>query len=161
MMERILVPLDGSKLAERAISYAGALAQKFDAEITLVRVIRPVAMMSINDNVGFYGAGYGWRPNCGSLFGEQSEADLANLHLASVQRKLLQQGLLVCAAIVEGFPEVDTIIDLARREEIDLIVMSTHGRSGTSRWVHGSVTEQILRCAPCPIFLVRAGETEC
>jgi nucleotide-binding universal stress UspA family protein len=161
MIEKILVPLDGSKLAEKALSYAGALAQKFEADIILVRVIQPMPMMSTCDDAAFYGSGYGRTTFYSSVFYEQSDANLSNLYISGVQRKLYNLNLSVRTAIVEGYPEAETIVELARREAVDLIVMSTHGRSGIGRWVHGSVAEQVLRCAPCPIFLVRAMEPEC
>ena len=50
----------------------------------------------------------------------------------------------------------DAITDYARAEHIDLIVMSTHGRGGISRWVYGSVAEKVLQAAPCPVLLIRA-----
>jgi nucleotide-binding universal stress UspA family protein len=96
-----------------------------------------------------------------SLFHRQSETTLSSLYLSGVRGRLLKRNLSVRTATEEGYPAAEAIIDLARREQIDLIVMSRHGRSGLSRWVHGSVADQILRCAPCPVFLVRAGEAAC
>jgi nucleotide-binding universal stress UspA family protein len=71
-------------------------------------------------------------------------------------QKKLQLAKLKCRYLVlEGFvPEA--ILKAAETEAVDLIVMSTHGRSGLSRWVYGSVAAKVLQAAPCPIFLVRA-----
>jgi nucleotide-binding universal stress UspA family protein len=161
VIEKILVPLDGSKLAEKTLPYASTLAQKFEAEIILVRVIQPMPIMSIYDDAAFYEFDYRWGPSYKPLIHGQSDANLSNLYLTGVRSKLHKRNLSVRTAIVEGYPEAETIVNLARQEAVDLIVMSTHGRSGIRRWVHGSVAEQVLRVAPCPIFLVRAVETEC
>jgi nucleotide-binding universal stress UspA family protein len=59
--------------------------------------------------------------------------------------------------MLEG-PAAEEIIDLACREQVDLIVMCTHGRSGLSRWIYGSVANKVLQHAPCPVFLVKAAE---
>ncbi len=160
MIEKILVPLDGSKLAEKALSYAGTLAQKFEADIILVRVIQPMPTMSSCTNTAGYWSGIGSMAFDNSLFYEQFDTDLADMYLSGVQRKLHKLNLAVRTTIAEGYPEAETIVELARREVADLIVMSTHGRSGIGHWVHGSVAEHVLRCAPCPIFLVRAVEPE-
>jgi nucleotide-binding universal stress UspA family protein len=161
MIDRILVPLDGSKLAEKALPYAGNLAEKFEAEIVLVRVIQPTPIKSFYDDTMFNGAGYGSMPSYGSSTYGQTDVNLSNFYLTSAQTKLRRRNLAVRTIIAEGYPESDTIVDLARREMIKLVVMRTHGRSGASRWEHGSVADGILHCAPCPIFLVRAAGPAC
>ena len=150
MFKRILVPLDGSKLAEKALSYAEALAQKFEAELILVQVLQLMPE--------FVGG-----PHGGMVFHEQiiQDRQVADVYLNSVRGQVRELVLPVRTVTLEAHSVTDRIIKLACDESVDLIVMSTHGRSGLSRLVHGSVAGQILHDAPCPVFLVKAKESDC
>lgn len=151
MFKRILVPLDGSKLAEKALSYAQGLAQKFEGELILVQVLQLMPE--------FVGG-----PHGGMVFYEQSvqERQVADVYLSSTMKRLRElHELPVRTVTLEAHSVTDRIIKLACDESVDLIVMSTHGRSGLSRLVHGSVAGQILHDAPCPVFLVKAKESDC
>jgi nucleotide-binding universal stress UspA family protein len=150
MFKRILVPLDGSKLAEKALSYAEALAQKFEAELILVQVLQLMPE--------FVGG-----PHGGMVFHEQiiQDRQAADVYLNSVMGQVRELALPVRTVTLEAHSVTDRIIKLACDESVDLIVMSTHGRSGLSRLVHGSVAGQILHDAPCPVFLVKAKESDC
>ncbi len=148
MIKKILVSLDGSRLAEKALPYARTLAQKFDAELILVRVLQPMVIMSDYGYVPFYQSQV-----------LQEEAD-AKVYLRSIQKKFSKLGLTIHIEVLEGNPVAETILDMARETAVDLIVMSTHGRSGLSQWVYGSVANKVLQHAPCPIFLVRAKKLE-
>ncbi len=147
MIKKILVPLDGSKLAEKALPYAEALAEKLGAELILTWVLHPLIVMS----------DYGASSYETIISLEKNEA---TQYLTTTQIELQKQHLPVRINILEGHA-ADKIIELACQERVDLIVMSTHGRSGLSRWVHGSVATKVLQHAPCPVFLVRAKESEC
>jgi nucleotide-binding universal stress UspA family protein len=153
MIKKILVPLDGSKLAEKALPYAKALAQKFEAKLILLRVLqtvlRPIVVMSSYGDVV---------DNVPPAFQDESEINLSKLYLKTVLDKFRLPARI---RVIEGFPEADAIIDFAGQELMDLIVMSTHGRSGISRWVYGSVAEKILHHTPCPVLLARAKEARC
>jgi nucleotide-binding universal stress UspA family protein len=150
MFKRILVPLDGSKLAEKALSYAEALAQKFEAELILVQVLQLMPE--------FVGG-----PHGGMVFHEQiiQDRQAADVYLNRVMGQVRELVLPVRTVTLEAHSVTDRIIKLACDESVDLIVMSTHGRSGLSRLVHGSVAGQILHDAPCPVFLVKAKESDC
>jgi len=141
MIKRIMVTLDGSEFAERALPYAIELAQKFDAEIELIRVVQPIIVMS----------DFGATTYQTLVSMEEKEAAT---YLRARQHELQQLGVRVHYKLLEG-SVADAIIDQALRDEVDLIVMSTHGRSGLSRWIYGSVATKILEHAPCPVFLVR------
>jgi nucleotide-binding universal stress UspA family protein len=149
MYRKILVPLDGSTLSELALPHAEALAQHFDSEVILTRVCQPVAMP-----VEFYPAMAGVAYDYHLDLQAQVEKEVKE-YLEDWQKKL-QWAKVKCRYLeLEGFvPEA--ILMAAEKEAVDLIVMSTHGRSGLSRWVYGSVAAKILQAAPCPIFLVRA-----
>jgi len=130
-----------------------ALAQKFEAKLILLRVLqavlRPIVVMSSYGDVV---------DNVPPAFQDESEINLSKLYLKTVLDKFRLPARI---RVIEGFPEADAIIDFAGQELVDLIVMSTHGRSGISRWVYGSVAEKILHHAPCPVLLVRAKEARC
>lgn len=144
MIEKILVPLDGSKLAEKALPYAEVLAEKLSAKLILTWVLHPLIVM----------ADYGASAYQAIIDLEKHEA---TEYLTLMQIKLQKRALRVQTNMSNG-PIAQAIIDLACQEKVDLIVMSTHGRSGLSRWVYGSVAVKVLEHAPCPVLLVRVHE---
>lgn len=141
----ILVPLDGSELAELALPYAETWTRAFDAEVVLLRVPTLPAYVSLGPDASLL---------VPALLSEAY--DEADAYLANVVRKLKAKGLIVHKAAVEPSAIADTIVDFARDAGIDCIVMSTHGRSGLGRWVYGSVADRVLRGAGVPVLLVRA-----
>ncbi|NJN95661.1 MAG: universal stress protein [Anaerolineales bacterium] len=147
MIKKILVSLDGSKLAEKALPYAQQLAQRFDAELVLVRVLQLSA--------DFFGIPAGAKVVREQVIRERVEA---KSYLDRVLFQLRSRRLSAHAIIMDVHPAADAIVDLATDEAVDLIVISTHGRSGLSRWIHGSVATKVLQDAPCPVFLVRANK---
>ncbi|MGD9147734.1 MAG: universal stress protein [Anaerolineae bacterium] len=144
MYQRILVPLDGSKLAEQALPHAAVHAGKFGAEVVLLKVLGPLAEPSM--------AGRG-----PVLRAEEASARLARDYLQGLAAGLREQGLSVQTETVEGKPYLE-IVRFAEEKEIDLIVMSTRGHSGLSRWLLGSVTDRVVRGATVPLLLVHCRE---
>lgn len=145
MYKRILVPLDGSALAEAALSHAVQLAASSGGEIVLLRaVISPYSIVA-PDLV---------------LAGQSIDQELleqqAEQYLHALAARLASGGLPVRTVTSAG-PVAEAILDHARTLEADIIVMSTHGRGGLSRWVYGSVADRVLQAAPCPVLLIRAG----
>jgi nucleotide-binding universal stress UspA family protein len=136
MFNKILVPLDGSSLSERALSTALAVAQSADAQLLLARV--PTL------------AGSHEPPTGRSL--EVARREIRT-YLAGV-RQAQPPEVKLTTLVPEG-DVASAIVDTAAAERADLIVMSTHGYSGLTRWVLGSVTEKVLRTAPCPVLAVR------
>ncbi|GAB4158078.1 MAG: universal stress protein [Candidatus Promineifilaceae bacterium] len=147
MFNHILVPLDGSKLAETALPVALEVAQKFNSEITLLRVVLPPHVVTHTAGAAYASLITGLR----EIAFEEAES-----YLKAQQNALRQQGHRVHSKIADGEPVADIILDVAENMPVDLIVMCTHGRSGISRWVFGSVADRILRQAAMPILLVRA-----
>jgi nucleotide-binding universal stress UspA family protein len=149
MFQNILVPLDGSKLAENALRPAMELAQKFEGEITLLRVVRspyPITDLS--------GAAYG-----DMVVGmREILQDEAKGYLQAQKGSLTGQGYKVKTHLIDGDMVADQILDVAQAQKMDVIVMSTHGRSGVGRWVYGSVADRVLQHATIPILLVRVSE---
>jgi len=138
MFKKILVPLDGSQLSQRALEPALAMGTYTGAELLLVRT--PVV-----DTLSFAAT-------------ESKHAEArhdALVYLETVRKSSEQPDLHIQTRLIEG-DVAGAIVDTALSEQVDLIVMSTHGYSGLTRWVLGSVTEKVLRSAPCPVLAVRA-----
>ncbi len=142
--KRILVPLDGSELAELALVDALSLAELSEADVTLLRIIPPM------DEVIIAGEHTIVLDEQRELKQEQAEEYLSSVCQRKECRNLNMQ------TVIEFGPVGETIIDYAREHPIDLIVMATHGRSGLSRWFMGSVADKVIHGANQPVLLVRA-----
>lgn len=149
MYSRILVPLDGSALSELALPHAKALAQHFNGELIIIRVCQPVAMpLEVYPTLA--GVSYDYTVELQTQVEKETQD-----YLIDLQKKLQKDNIKCRHIAAEGFIP-DVILEVAEKERVDLIVMSTHGRSGLSRWVYGSVAAKVLQAAHCPVFLVRA-----
>jgi|694.fasta_scaffold36995_4 nucleotide-binding universal stress UspA family protein len=144
-LHRILVPLDGSALAEQALPTAGALAKAIDAELLLLQVLQPLddrnQEILFKDAAEAHAAFAAWRAD-------------AEAYLHGKGQPFQDEGV-TCLSKAELGDVAPTIIDTATNERIDLLVMSTHGRSGLGRWVYGSVANKVLRGVTCPLLLLR------
>lgn len=143
--KHILVPLDGSSLAELALEDAISLAELTQAEITLLQVVPPVEHV-IDSDLGY------------TIFVDEqlrAKVERAHQYLNEICRRMHLKNITVHPAVETGLAG-ETIIDYAHQQPVDLIVMATHGRSGLQRWVYGSVADKVLRGAGLPILLVRA-----
>jgi len=145
MYKTILVPLDGSQRAERILPHVEALAQKFGSRLILLKVIEPVIAPMTP---------YGMTPYYDS---EQVTRWLeeAKTYLAGRQGELQAQGI-EAKCIVENGPVVTAILEVAAREQADLIAIASHGRSGLGRVFYGSVAAGLLNQADRPLLLIRA-----
>lgn len=145
MYKQILVPLDGSELAEGAVPHAEELAKALGARVTLLSVIEPVAVYSQPGVVG---------PVVSVSMDMQDEVRNVTEYLDKIADKLRHGGIDVVRVVREG-DAASQICDYAHENRADLIVMSTHGRSGIQRLVYGSVAEHVLHNATVPVLLVR------
>lgn len=143
MYKKILVPLDGSQLAKRALDEAEKLANCFSAEIILFEV---VPFMPI----------YGSPELVTPLIVDEKQKEAAEKYLANLSEELKKKGLKVTGVVRTGQQVAVEIIDFAKESGANLIVMCTHGRSGISRWVLGSVALKVLTRAETPILLIRS-----
>ena len=146
MFKRILVTLDGSDLSERALQPGFELAEKFGAQVTLLRVIAVDAMLVATDGTG---------PQYLQMRQMHEERDRAEseAYLHSIQAEWRATGVAVRTRVAMGAaPEM--IVQAAAQCDADLIVMSTHGRSGLNRFLYGSVAEAVLRGARLPLLLI-------
>lgn len=152
MFRKILAPLDGSRLAEKALSYVEELAVKFDADVILGWVIqlRPPAIPE------YEAAAYGLTP----LLDTSAERERARAYLQSIQQRLQQKQIRSELRVVESHAIADAIVAIAHETGADLIVKTTYARLGPSRWLHGNVAAQVLKRSACPLLLVRVTEEE-
>ena len=147
MVTQILVPLDGSSLAEQALSCAMTLGRGLPAELVLFRAVSiSPDTQEILDDAGL---------KADELM-ERLEAEASD-YLHGIADQLRKAGLSVCQVVQHG-PAAEAIVDYAEQEDIQQIVMATHGYTGISRWAHGSVAERVLQSAGVPVLLVRAQE---
>ena len=148
-LHRILVPTDFSKHSEVALTYAVALAERFAAEIFLLNVVQDLALF-IPDAVAVA------PPIAAPVEQFTAAAQEALDQLAKTTRL---ESFPVHREVREGTPFYE-IIRFAREQDIDLIVMGTHGHTGLTHVLLGSVTEKVVRKAPCPVLTVRHPEHE-
>ncbi|MBI2368853.1 MAG: universal stress protein [Deltaproteobacteria bacterium] len=146
MYERLLVPLDGSEVAEVVLPFAESLAGPLDLQITLVRVVEPLR------HVPAEGA---YLVNYNQVLVEQEKE--ARAYLEEVQGRLQRRGLKAAAEVRTGLP-AEVILEVAAERKADVIAMCTHGRTGLKRLLFGSVAQQVLSRSPLPVLLVRMPE---
>jgi nucleotide-binding universal stress UspA family protein len=156
MYQRILVALEGSDLAERVLPYVESLAIQFGSTIVLLRTVAPPGAIIAGPGAG---ADPVAEPIVDATSIVEAERQEATSYLRSVAQRFWDAGVETELDVPEGRP-APTIVGRSTELGIDLIVMTTHGRSGLGRLVLGSVADAVLRHAPCPILLVRASMTE-
>jgi nucleotide-binding universal stress UspA family protein len=141
MYKRALIPLDGSIVAESIIPFILEVAGPLDMEVALLRVLVPAPPMTVKGTQVVI-------EDAGRLRADAEE------YLASVAAELRAKGVRVTTAVRRGEP-VAEILAGAREADADLIAMTTHGRSGLSRLLFGSVAAAVLSHAEVPVFLMR------
>ena len=151
MYQHIMVPMDGSELAECVLPQVEMLAKHYNIpRITLIRVVTPLKIYSGLDYGGFEA----------SLSGSQIQRleddsiNLAKQYLDKQVKRLQAQGINAEAKVVFGMVG-DELAAFAEKNAVDLIIIATHGRSGISRWVWGSVADRVLKTAKVPVLMVR------
>lgn len=147
--KKILCPVDFSGLNTNALEVAVEMASRFQAELHLLHVFEGYDAISLDPELAQTSMRE-WLPKL-RLLSHEKLATLPSPDLAAR-----------CPAIVradrEG-PAIDQILDYAKRQEIDLIVLATHGRTGLKHLLMGSVAENVVRCAACPVLTVRGCES--
>lgn len=159
-MQHIMVPTDFSSTASRALSHAIPLAELTGARITLLHVIYheklkegllgldAIENLSASMNLGSGTSGYVPAYDLSAI------RSAAEKKLDEVVRGISRPGLTIKTAVREGRPSIE-IVDFAATNQVDLIVMGTHGRSSVGRMFLGSVTDNVIRTADCPVTAVR------
>ncbi|HEY7496778.1 MAG TPA: universal stress protein [Candidatus Tectomicrobia bacterium] len=142
MLERILVPLDGSRRAEAVLTELRVLLARHDSEVVLLRVVVPPTTMNPQEYA--------------RLLDERRTE--AHAYVQRVAGELTGAGATARGVVYEGYP-AEAILAGAREQAATLIALTTHGRTGLARWDLGSVTEKVLRGGECPILVTRSFET--
>lgn len=157
-MKTILVPLDGSLLAEQILPYVRTLAPLLGAQVRLVQVLPdmdPPSLIGENmANIYSMGAPTALQHDRLSVAVDDSFA-CAEAYLAARALRLEEAGLQVSYDVQSG-PAAEIIVEIAHSTEICMIAMATHGYSGLRRWALGSVADRVVQAAPAPVFLIRA-----
>ena len=148
MYQHIMVPLDGSELAECVLAHVVTIATGCDVtKVTLVRVVTPLHL--------YGGVESRFSPEERKHL-EEDSVNVAREYLDKLVEKLKEKGVAAESEVLYGGHVVDEVVDYAKKNEVDLIIIATHGRSGVSRLFLGSVADRILRAAPVPVLMVRA-----
>jgi len=140
---RILWPTDFSPLAKAALPHAVGLARQTEAELVLLHVLPLPGAYAVTDLSGRL-----------SVSMQRAARAAAQRHLRRLEKQLKGPHLRTHTVLTEGVP-FHQIIRAAKRLRCDLIVLATHGRTGLVHAIMGSVAENVLRCAPCPVLTVR------
>ena len=152
-LKTVLVPLDGSGLAEEVLSTVTNLAACLELEAVLVHVLVRFYFGSPDSFLPMFGANI---PNQQEVWAQAGSE--ASQYLAKKVEQLRAQGLpQVSSVLIEGTAEgaAAAIVDLAKKTSDNLVALSTHGRSGIGRWLLGSVTERVVRHTNSPVIVIR------
>lgn len=142
MYKTILVPLDGSPLAEAVLPHAKALAKSEGAQLIILRVAAdPGAEFAFSD------------PAIANDMVQQMESETSK-YMADLSASLMAEGFNAQTMVREG-PIAETILAVAEETKADVIAMSTHGRSGMRRWLMGSVADRVVNHSHVPVMLIR------
>lgn len=141
--QKILVPVDGSGWSQRAVPHAADIARANHAELILLHVFRPPTS-EYTDQL--------------SLAGQDSQIqhlrEQMKQYLIGLRSELRGEQLSVRTHMIEGASVAHLVCDYVQSEGVDLVVMSTHGRSGLARFLFGSVANEIMQCLKVPVLLI-------
>lgn len=149
MYNKILVPLDGSKLAEAILPHVEDLAHSYNAEIIFLQVMEPEPVIISPEPI---------YPAVDPQNYERRVKDVET-YLAGIQGEFREKGIKAKTQVGEG-PVVETIINTAKNLDADLIAMASHGRTGLARVFYGSVAAGVLHRVDRPLLLIRSLEKE-
>ena len=144
-LKKIICPTDFSEPSFEGIKTAVELAEKDSSELTLLHVIAPVPKIS---GIGMPPVGH-----FPVVFGEMEQQ--AKEFLEKMRASQIPKHLKCLTVVICGQPALH-ITELAQKEKASIIIMATHGQSGWQRFISGSVTERVVRLAPCPVLAVPA-----
>lgn len=147
MYKRVLVPVDGSEVAEAILPFILDIAGPLDLEVVLLRVNRPIPPTAVEGTRVF------------TVEDVEARRATAEAYLQGLAAEMRARGVRAATRVQRGEP-VHEILAAARTEDADLIAMTTHGRTGPARLLFGSVAEGVLRHASIPVFLMKQTERE-
>jgi nucleotide-binding universal stress UspA family protein len=153
MYRKILVPLDGSELAECVLPHVIDIAKgPGGSEVVLFRVCDPAVVLADYPT----DLNPGWEEHVEQETSHTQQQ--CRLYLDDIEKKLKEAGLNVTTDSGLGNP-AELIVDYAARNQFDLIIMASHGRSGAVRWAYGSTSDKILRSSPVSVMMIKCGRT--
>lgn len=163
MYKKILVPLDGSDLAAKALPYGAEIAELSGAQLILFQVVDAELGRILMAPVGMGMSGEGGATGMGgvpvAVSSDEEESqraiEQAKRNLDALVDSLKRRGIHAVANVDVGDP-AERIVDYAVENDVDLVVMSTHGRTGVARWAYGSVAQKVLHAAACPVLIARS-----
>ena len=147
LINRILIPLDGSKLSKLALPIGEELASKLKVSAVLFRMANMVRLFEDDAETGIY-------IDYATL--NDNEKKRVDAEMAALEKELKKKHIDVSHLVTTGYDAAEDIIEASKKTGADLMVMSTHGRSGLGRFAFGSVAEKILRHGEIPLLLVNA-----
>ena len=145
LVRKILVPLDGSELGATALPYAELLGQALGTEVVLLHVLEQMRLPLLSPEIV---------PPHSEPVPDESKRAESFAYLNGIANRLKKWGLKVSSTVVLG-SAADQIIDYAKANAIDLIAMSSHGRTGIGRWIFGSVTDKVLHAGDTAVLVIR------
>jgi nucleotide-binding universal stress UspA family protein len=150
-LKKLLLPLDGSPFAEAPITFIDDLTKGTKTEIVLTTVCEPPLVPSYGDRP----INPTWKTHRDALWAETQQQ--ASEYLNKVKARLEKQGMRAKSQVIPGElgRVAESIMQAAQKEKVDLIAMTTHGRSGVSRWVYGGVANRIVEESLQPVLLIR------
>jgi len=143
----ILIPLDGSELSKLALPVGEGLVAALKGKITLFRM---------SNNIRLIDDGSGATLTIDYASFNEAEKKRVSVEMTELEQELKNLGLDVTSVVTAGFDAAYEIMEMSAKIKADLVVMSTHGRSGLGRWVYGNTAEKILRHGTTPLLLVHA-----
>jgi nucleotide-binding universal stress UspA family protein len=156
MYNKILVPLDGSELAECVLPHVETIARGCSVQnVVFLRVVEPLHWV-VGPAYIPVGAddGTGFSQKDIDRIGIQNKAT-AKSYLEQLTGRVKYDGVVIQSEVITG-QAAENITEYATQHEIDLIIIGTHGRSGISRWAYGSVADKVLRASCVPVLMIRA-----
>jgi len=151
MYNKIMVPLDGSELAECALPHVEAITTGCKiANVVFVRVLQPLQLPARLPAQGEFGFQEKDRREI-----DEQRKKAAEAYLEKIVQQTALEGAALSYVVLEG-DVAETLANWAENNGVDLIIIASHGRSGVSRWVMGSVADRILRSVCAPIMMIRA-----
>ena len=151
MYNKIMVALDGSTLAECVLPHVKAFIEKYHVEnIVFVRVVEPTLL--------FHSGEYPISPEV-LRESESAGKSAAKNYLDQIVNRFNQEGTKLQSEVISG-RVAESLVDFAEKNDFDLILIATHGRSGVRRWVRGSIADKVLHSSTVPVLIVRAPVAE-
>jgi len=151
MYNKIMVPLDGSRLAECVLPHVEAFIEEYNVgNIVFVRIVEPAVI--------FHSGEYPISPEV-LRESESASKSAAKDYLDQIVNRFKREGTELQSEVLLG-RVAESLVDFAEKNDSDLILIASHGRSGVRRWVRGSIADKILHSSTVPVLIVRAPASE-